>query len=70
MTPRIDFEAEGFVPFLAEGDEVRGECRCSACGYGAIVAGPLPACPMCRGTAWEAVSTSPFERREAPRPLR
>ena len=53
---------DGFVSFLAEGENARGEFRCAACGYGAVVSGPLPACPMCRGTAWEASLRSPFAR--------
>jgi hypothetical protein len=32
----------------------RAEFRC-ACGYGIVVDGPLPACPMCRGSSWETL---------------
>jgi rubredoxin len=56
---------DGFVPFLVEGEDAKGEYRCAECGYGAVVAGPLPACPMCRGTAWEETPWSPFARDAA-----
>jgi rubrerythrin len=32
----------------------KAELRCSGCGYGLIVLGPPPACPMCRERAWHA----------------
>jgi hypothetical protein len=27
--------------------------RCARCGYGAVLKGTSPPCPMCRDTAWE-----------------
>ena len=30
------------------------EFRCARCGYGIIVSGALPACPMCRTTNWDS----------------
>jgi hypothetical protein len=29
------------------------EFRCARCGYGIIVSGALPTCPMCRTTSWK-----------------
>jgi len=29
------------------------ELSCGRCGYGIVVAGEPPACPMCRSSAWE-----------------
>jgi hypothetical protein len=40
-----------------------GEYRCAGCGYGVVVSGHLPACPMCRGEEWEAAHWRPFSRR-------
>jgi rubrerythrin len=31
----------------------RVEFRCAGCGYGIVVSGPLPLCPMCRTNDWE-----------------
>ena len=31
-----------------------GEFRCARCGYGIIVSGALPTCPMCRTTSWDS----------------
>ena len=33
----------------------RDEYRCAACGYGIIVSGQPPGCPMCRELRWEHV---------------
>ncbi len=46
----------------ATGSAVVGEYRCAACGYGAIVHGELPPCPMCGGTSWVRSSWSPLSR--------
>jgi hypothetical protein len=51
--------ADGSVP----DEHVRGEFRCSDCGYGAVVRRGLPPCPMCGGTAWESRGSA------APRPV-
>jgi hypothetical protein len=51
----------GFVDFAVTGTPVRGEFRCSECGYGAVVQRVLPLCPMCGGTVWE--SRGPLEAR-------
>jgi rubrerythrin len=53
-----------YVSFHATGDAVKGEYRCSGCGYGVAVVRDLPACPMCGGTAWEESTWSPFSRVE------
>jgi hypothetical protein len=31
----------------------RAELRCAGCGYGIVVSGPVPLCPMCRTSDWE-----------------
>lgn len=51
-----------YVVFRATGDAVKGEFRCSGCGYGVAVVQSLPVCPMCGGTAWEESAWSPFSR--------
>jgi hypothetical protein len=59
MTERFGDEA-GFVSLVGEGEEVQGEYRCAECGYGVVVVGALPACPMCRGSVWEPTARDPF----------
>lgn len=51
---------DGESGFLATGQEVGGEFRCSGCGYGVVVRSVLPSCPMCRGLVWEEPAGSPF----------
>lgn len=43
----------GFVDFAAAGTEISGDFRCADCGYGAVIHGALPRCPMCGGSVWE-----------------
>jgi len=50
------------VVFAAAGDHVKGEYRCSECGYGITVCRDLPKCPMCACEVWEAVTWGPFAR--------
>jgi hypothetical protein len=33
----------------------RSEWRCRSCGYGLIVRGTLPSCPMCRSYDWAQI---------------
>ena len=42
------------TPGLLDGTtvEARRELWCRECGYGAIVRGDAPTCPMCRATSW------------------
>jgi hypothetical protein len=40
----------------------RAEYRCAACGYGIIVYGQPPSCPMCREPRWEHVEWRPFSQ--------
>ena len=42
----------------------RAEHRCAGCGYGIIVSDPLPVCPMCQTSTWDAVGREPFARLE------
>jgi hypothetical protein len=52
-----------YVTFLESGDSARGSFRCTDCGYGVVVTGTLPLCPMCAGAAiWEPSPWSPFGR--------
>jgi rubredoxin len=51
----------------AEGSEVaaggkgkRAEYRCAACGYGIVVDGQPPRCPMCSEPGWEHVEWAAF----------
>jgi rubrerythrin len=39
-------------------DRMRVDLRCRGCGYGIVVAGDPPTCPLCRGRDWEPISTS------------
>ena len=41
----------------------KADLRCSVCGYGLIVIGLPPACPMCRERGWHAVSPTPRHER-------
>ena len=40
----------------------RIEYRCAACGYGIVVYGQAPSCPMCREARWEHVQWRPFSQ--------
>ncbi len=52
----------GTVPRARAGGRAKGEFRCSECGYGVVVSGSLPICPMCRGETWEQAAWRPFTR--------
>ncbi len=40
----------------------RAEYQCAACGYGIVVYGQPPSCPMCREACWEHVEWRPFSQ--------
>jgi hypothetical protein len=40
----------------------RAEYRCAGCGYGIVVYGQPPSCPMCREPRWEHVEWRPFSQ--------
>jgi hypothetical protein len=40
----------------------RAEYYCAGCGYGIIVYGQPPSCPMCREPRWEHVEWRPFSQ--------
>jgi len=44
---------DGYVELAGAGEAVNGEHHCAACGYGVVVFGLLPECPMCRSAVWE-----------------
>jgi hypothetical protein len=53
-----------FIAVAAAGEQRVGEFRCAECGYGIVSRRTLPACPMCRGAAWEESPWRPFSRGE------
>ena len=56
-------EREDIASDLAAGASVRGEYRCTGCGYGVTVYRKLPRCPMCGSDdAWEQLDRSPSRR--------
>ena len=55
------FDGE-YVAFWPAGAPGKGEFSCVACGYGAVVRGELPSCPMCGEQLWERAAWSPFRR--------
>jgi rubrerythrin len=50
----MQLDDSGFADFIAAGTQISGDFRCADCGYGAVVRGALPQCPMCAGTVWES----------------
>ena len=40
----------------------RAEYQCAACGYGIVVYGQPPSCPMCSEARWEHVEWRPFSQ--------
>jgi hypothetical protein len=40
----------------------RAEYRCASCGYGIVVSGHAPSCPMCREARWEHLEWRPFSQ--------
>ena len=40
----------------------RAEYRCAACGYGIVVYGRPPGCPMCSEARWEHAEWRPFSQ--------
>jgi len=51
---------------LVAGARVKGEYRCTDCGYGVTVYRELPRCPMCGSESWEQLAWSPFSRSDFP----
>jgi cold shock CspA family protein/DNA-directed RNA polymerase subunit RPC12/RpoP len=43
----------------AESPRETAELRCGECGYGIVVSGEPPVCPMCRASAWLLPSGDP-----------
>jgi hypothetical protein len=39
-------------------ETTRTDLRCANCGYGIVVAGEPPACPLCRSDQWEPISSA------------
>jgi hypothetical protein len=50
---------------------LRVDLRCRGCGYGIVVAGEPPLCPLCRSKDWTLVGTTfpqlPWDDDEDPR---
>jgi hypothetical protein len=40
----------------------RAEYSCAACGYGIVIYGQAPSCPMCGEVRWEHVEWRPFSQ--------
>ena len=40
----------------------RAEYQCAACGYGIVVFGQPPSCPLCSEARWEHVEWRPFSQ--------
>ena len=60
VRPEAKAVDEEFVEFVRTGDRAAGSFACTACGYGVVVRGELPPCPMCRTTLWERSEWSLF----------
>jgi hypothetical protein len=58
-----DAAVEGGIVAAGRGRQgKRAEYRCAACGYGIIVYGQPPRCPMCPETHWEHAEWRPFSQ--------
>jgi hypothetical protein len=58
-----DSELEGGMLAVGGGRKgKRAEYRCAGCGYGIVVYGQAPSCPMCSEARWEHVEWRPFSR--------
>jgi hypothetical protein len=58
-----DLAVEGGLVVAGRGRRgKRAEYRCASCGYGIIVYGQPPSCPMCREPRWEHVESRPFSQ--------
>ena len=56
-------EVEGGLVAAGRGRKgKRDEYRCAGCGYGIVVYGQAPNCPMCREACWEHVDWRPFSQ--------
>jgi len=53
--PRSAPLANGKSVTVSSPRAISSEFRCGACGYGIIVSGALPTCPMCRATSWKSM---------------
>ena len=73
MAGRSGIEAEEFADAFVEvrvaGEAVKGEYRCAECGYGVVVLGVLPECPMCRTSTWEPSPWRPLGYTQRTPPL-
>lgn len=59
--------ASGSLEYVAPSDQAgpavsgtvvqQAEFRCAGCGYGIVVSGILPRCPMCQTSDWEPQTT-------------
>jgi hypothetical protein len=60
----LDSEVEGGMVAAGPGRKgKRAQYRCTVCGYGIVVYGQSPSCPMCAETRWEHVEWRPFSHR-------
>ena len=58
-----DSKVEGGMVAAGRGRKgKRAEYRCATCGYGIVVYGQAPSCPMCSEARWEHVEWRPFSQ--------
>jgi hypothetical protein len=58
-----DSELEGGMVTAGSGRKgERAQYRCAVCGYGIVIYGHAPSCPMCRETRWEHLEWRPFSQ--------
>jgi rubrerythrin len=41
------------------GASAAGDFRCDECGYGIVMVGVLPVCPMCQSSSWKRAAPLP-----------
>jgi rubrerythrin len=56
MTLELDKSVGAAVPestHVEAGARGVGDYRCEQCGYGIVMSGVLPSCPMCQSSSWK-----------------
>ncbi len=62
VAARVREAERGMVAAGGGGKGKRVEYRCAGCGYGIVVYGRAPSCPMCSGARWQHVEWRPFSK--------
>jgi rubrerythrin len=47
---------EAGATYVEAGARGVGDYRCEQCGYGIVMSGVLPSCPMCQSSSWKRAS--------------